>query len=389
VRQISNNIKETDYTRDAAEHLRSPIRDALRATIQQSQQMATQNATIDPQQLQQQGQALEQINRRFKQLSSAILPLSQEVIVLNNARTNLEQWRDSIERESKYVLRSVVLRILAILFALGAVLILSEVWRRVTFRYVSEARRRRQFLVLRRVVIGFLVCVVLTFGFVSQFSSLATFAGFITAGIAVGLQAVLLSIAAYFFIIGRYGIRVGDRISVAGVTGDVVDVGLVRMYVMELAGTGLDFYPTGRIVAFSNSVLFQTGSPLFRQIPGTEYTWHEVVVKIAPNGNYKAIQEKLMAAVERVYGKYRAEIEQQHATIERRVDILVDLPRPESRVQFADDGLELLVRYPVEIRRAPDADEEMTERVLDLIAKDEAVKAGVAGTPKIRSAIRG
>jgi len=389
VRQISNNIKETDYTRDAAEHLRAPIRDALRATIQQSQQMATQNASIDPQQLQQQRQALEEINARFKQLSSAILPLSQEVIVLNNARTNLEQWRDSIERESEYVLRSLVLRILTILLALGAVLILSEVWRRVTFRYVSDARRRRQFLVLRRVVIGFLVCVVLTFGFVSQFSSLATFAGFITAGIAVGLQAVLLSIAAYFFIIGRYGIRVGDRISVAGVTGDVVDVGLVRMYVMELAGTGLDFYPTGRIVAFSNSVLFQTGSPLFRQIPGTEYTWHEVVVKIAPHGNYRAVQEKLMAAVEQVYGKYRADIEQQHATIERRVDILVDLPRPESRVQFADDGLELLVRYPVEIRRAPDTDEEMTQRVLDLIAKDEAVKAAVAGTPKIRSAIRG
>lgn len=389
VRQISANIKETDYTRSAAEHLRSPLRDALRASIQQSQQMATQNASVDPQQLQEQRQELSEINTRFKQLTSAILPLSQEVIVLNNARTNLEQWRDSIARESKYVLRSVVLRVLGIILALAAVLILSEVWRRVTFRYVSDPRRRRQFLVLRRVVIGFLVCIVLTFGFVSQFSSLATFAGFITAGIAVGLQAVLLSIAAYFFIIGRYGIRVGDRISVAGVTGDVVDVGLVRMYVMELAGTGLDFYPTGRIVAFSNSVLFQTGSPLFRQIPGTEYTWHEVVVKIAPNGNYKGVQEKLMAAVEQIYGKYRAEIEQQHAAIERRVDILVDLPRPESRVQFADDGLELLVRYPVEIRRAPDTDEQMTQRVLDLIAKDESVKSAVSGTPKIRSAIRG
>jgi small-conductance mechanosensitive channel len=182
---------------------------------------------------------------------------------------------------------------------------------------------------------------------------------------------------------------VGDRISVAGVTGDVVDIGLVRMYVMELAGTGLDFYPTGRIVAFSNSVLFQTGTPLFRQIPGTEYTWHEVVVMVSANGNYKAVQEKLMAVVEQVYSKYRGEIEAKHAMIERRVDILVDLPRPESRLQFADDGLELLVRYPVEIRRAPDTDEEMTQRVLDLIAKDEAVKAAVSGTPKIRSAIRG
>jgi hypothetical protein len=48
-------------------------------------------------------------------------------------------------------------------------------------------------------------------GFVSEFSALATFAGFITAGIAVGLQAVLLSVATYFFIVGRYGIQVATE----------------------------------------------------------------------------------------------------------------------------------------------------------------------------------
>jgi small-conductance mechanosensitive channel len=259
----------------------------------------------------------------------------------------------------------------------------------IDFTNLSEPRRRRQFLVLRRVVIGFLIVIVLTVGFVSEFSSLATFAGFITAGIAVGLQAVLLSVAAYFFIIGRYGIRVGDRISVAGITGDVVDIGLVRLYLMELAGTGLDFYPTGRIVVFSNSVLFQTGTPLFKQIPGTEYAWHEVVVMIAPDGNHKSAEEKLVAAVNAVYSQYREEIERQHYAIERHVDIQVEVPRPEARLQFADAGLELLVRYPVEIRKAPDIDEEMTRKVLDLIETDEALKTAVSGNPKIRSAVKG
>jgi len=234
-----------------------------------------------------------------------------------------------------------------------------------------------------------MIVVVLILGFVSQFSSLATFAGFITAGIAVGLQAVLLSVAAYFFIIGRYGIRVGDRISVAGITGDVVDIGLVRLYLIEMAGTGLDFYPTGRIVVFSNAVLFQTGSPLFKQIPGTEYAWHEVVVMIAPQGDHKSAQAKLVGVVDAVYSQYRQEIERQHATIERRVDIQIETPRPEARLQFADAGLELLVRYPVAIRRAPDIDEEMTRRVLQLIETDEDLKKAVLGSPKIRSAIKG
>jgi small-conductance mechanosensitive channel len=387
--QIDGIIKETNYTRDVADRLRTPLRDALRTTIQRSQQLAAQPPATDPQPLQAEKQEFQELTERFKQLSGALLPLSQEIIVLNDSNTNSDEWRNSMASESKEVLRSFLVRVIGIVVALVVILVLSQIWRRITFRYVSDPRRRRQFLVMRRVVIGFLIVVVLILGFVSEFSSLATFAGFITAGIAVGLQAVLLSVAAYFFIIGRYGIRVGDRISVAGVTGDVVDIGLVRLYLMELAGTGLDFYPTGRIVVFSNAVLFQTSTPLFKQIPGTEYTWHEVVVMIAPGGNHKVAEEKLVAAVSSVYSRYKDAIERQHAAIERQVDIQVERPRPEARLQFADTGLELMVRYPVEIRRAPDTDEEMTRKVLELIETDGGVKAAVSGTPKIRSAVKG
>ena len=386
--QIDHLIKETTLTRDVADQLRTPLRVALRETIKQSEKLANLS-TSDPQQLQGERQGFQALTERFKQLSAALLPLSQEIIVLNDSKTNLVEWSNSINRESKYVLRSVLVRVFGIALALVVVLVLSEIWRHITFRYVSDPRRRRQFLVLRRVVIGFLIAIVLTMGFISEFSSLATFAGFITAGIAVGLQAVLLPVAAYFFIIGRYGIRVGDRITVAGITGDVVDIGLIRLYLMELAGTGLDFYPTGRIVVFSNAVLFQTGTPLFKQIPGTEYAWHEVVVMIAPDGNHKAAQEKLVAAVNTVYSQYQEEIESQHATIERRVDIQIEAPRPEARLQFADAGLELLVRYPVEIRKAPDIDEEMTRKVLDLIESDAQLRAAVSGNPRIRSAVKG
>jgi small-conductance mechanosensitive channel len=389
MRQIDSVVKETEYVRDVADRLRVPMRNALRATIEQSQNLANETPVTDPQQLDARRQTFQELTNRFKQLTDALMPLSQELIVLNDSKDNFAQWRDSIGRESKYILRSVLLRVAAIGLALVIILALSEVWRRITFRYVGDPRRRRQFLVLRRVVIGFLFVVVLILGFVSEFSSLATFAGFITAGVAVGLQAVLLSVAAYFFIIGRYGIRVGDRISVAGITGDVVDIGLVRLYLMELAGTGLDFYPTGRLVVFSNSVLFQAGTPLFKQIPGTEYAWHEVVVMVSPNGNHKAVQDKLVATVTALYSQYRHEIERQHADIERRVDIQIAMPHPEARIQFADAGLELQVRYPVEIRRAPDIDEEMTRRVLKLIEGDAELKAAISGNPKIRSAIKG
>src|SRR5579864_9096240 len=191
VHQIDGIIKETDYTRDIADHLRTPLRDALRATIQRSQKLAGQPPSTDLQELQAEKQEFQKLTERFKQFSGAVLPLSQEIIVLNDSKTNLEEWRNSIALESKHMLRSVLTRVIGILLALGVILFLSQIWRRITFRYVRDPRRRRQFLIMRRVVIGFLIGVVLLLGFVSEFSSLATFAGFITAGIAVGLQAVL------------------------------------------------------------------------------------------------------------------------------------------------------------------------------------------------------
>jgi small-conductance mechanosensitive channel len=269
------------------------------------------------------------------------------------------------------------------------VLLLSEIWRRLTLRYIRDARRRRQFLVLRRFVIGFLLGIVIILGFVSEFSSLATFAGFVTAGIAVGLQTVLLSVAAYFFVIGRYGIRVGDRISISGVTGDVIDIGIVRLYLMELAGPAVDLYPTGRIVVFSNSVLFQATTPLFKQLPGTDYSWHEVVLQLAPGGNHKFVQDKVGAAVNSVYENYRADIERQSNYIDGRVEFQMKSPSPESKLQFGDGGLELLVRYPVELRKEAEIDDHITRKLLEIINGDPELKAAVATSPKIRAVVKG
>ncbi len=193
---------------------------------------------------------------------------------------------------------------------------------------------------------GFLIVIVILLGFISEFSSLATFAGFITAGIAVGLQTVLLSVAAYFFVMGRYGIRVGDRISVAGITGDVVDVGLVRMYLMELAGSGIDLYSTGRIVVIPNSVLFQATTPLFKQIPGTKYVWHEVAVSLSQDADYSLVQKTLHDSVDSVHQEWGPKTESQSGPWDERLEIMVGPPTPSYRLQFVDAGPELVARYP-------------------------------------------
>ncbi len=387
-RDIDDLLKETAAVRATAESLRRPLRDAVTATLANGRKLADQPAPSDRAQAQAVQGNLRTITEQFKQTANALVPLSQEVLVLDQSKTNLLNWRQSIVNEAKSTLRSMLVNLLTILLALGILWALSELWRRWTFRYVHDLRRRRQFLLIRRVVVGFLIGIVLILGVVSDFTSIATFAGFATAGIVVGLQAILLSVAAYFFVIGRYGIRVGDRVSVAGVTGDVIDVGLVRFYLMELAGTDINLTATGRIVVFSNAVLFQATTPLFKQIPGTDYTWHEVALQLGPAADYQRVEKALGSAVNSVYERYREGFEAQHRGIENRIEIQMPVPTFQSKLQLADNGLELLLRYPAEIRKASQMDAEVTRAVLEAIQNSAGVKDAIVGSPKIRAVVR-
>ena len=389
LRQIDNLVRATSQLQDFVNGTRSPLRTQMRATIDQGRALSAQADNAQPGQPAPTKQDFDALAAKFDQIAAVEIPLSQEVLALNEAKANLTDWRNSIKVEYGIILRDVFIRVAIILGILGLLLLVSDLWKRMSFKYVSDARRRRQLLLLRRFVIGFLMGLIFILGFVSEFSALATFAGFITAGLAVGLQTILLSVAAYFFLIGRYGLRVGDRITIAGVTGDVVNIGIVRFYLLELAGTGIDLQPTGRVVAFANSVLFQATSPMFRQLPGTGYAWHEIAVALNPSANYALVEETMLQVIQGVYEKYKPMLDRQQRNIEQRFEIPFTPLTPKTQLQLTDSGLEAIVRYPVSLRHNAEADDEITRKLIELIAKNEELKASVSGLPKIRAAIRG
>jgi small-conductance mechanosensitive channel len=389
LRQIDNlTIQTTDLQR-LANDMRQPLRAQMRATIEQGRALSSAADNPQPGTQPPTKQDFDTLAAKFDQLAGVEVPLSREVAALDESKANLTDWRNSIHREYGIILRGILIRVAIIVGVLGLLLLLSDLWKRMTFRYISDSRRRRQILIVRRFVIGFMIGMVFIFGFVTEFSALATFAGFLTAGIAVGLQTILLSVAAYFFLIGRYGIRVGDRITIAGVTGDVVDVGFVRFYLLELAGTGIDLQPTGRVVAFPNAVLFQATTPMYRQVPGTDYTWHEIAVALQAGGNHKLVEDTMMQVVQNVYQKYQPVLDRQQQRIEQRFEVPFTPLKPKAQLQLSDTGLEAVVRYPVSLRHNVEADDEITRRLLEVIAKNEELKNTVAGLPRIRAAIRG
>jgi small-conductance mechanosensitive channel len=217
--------------------------------------------------------------------------------------------------------------------------------------------------------------------------SAVTYAGLLTAGIAVALQNVIVAMVGYFFLIGRYGIRVGDRVQISGVTGEVVDIGLVRMQVMELGGSAADT-PTGRVVAFSNSVVFQPTAGIFRQIPGTDFVWHEVSLTFAPDSDFKAVRERLLRAVEGVLADYHEEMDRQNRAMQRNLFAVPEGGlKPSSHLRLTPAGLEALVRFPVDLRHAGEIDERISREILKAVDQEPKLKlAGSATAITLRTA---
>ncbi|MGA2964177.1 MAG: hypothetical protein ABSD96_21125, partial [Candidatus Korobacteraceae bacterium] len=316
--------------------IRDPLTNQLRAIDQRGETLSAQSQSNDPAVLADRRKQIDALTADFKHLAAIVLPLAKASMLLEATSNNLNEWRSETNRTYWIQARGLLLRIGALLLAIILVGVAADFWRRTIYRYIQEPRRRNQFLLLRRIVVTVVIALILIFSLSTEIGSLVTFAGFLTAGIAIALQNVILSVAAYFLLIGRFGIRVGDRIQIGEVTGDVFDVGLVRMLLVELDTSGSEARATGRIVVFSNSVVFQPSSNFFKQFPGSNFAWRRISLTLAADVDYALAEQCISTAVAGVYKTYKPELEEQHRILESLLTIHIARAEPQTRLRLKE-----------------------------------------------------
>jgi small-conductance mechanosensitive channel len=375
---IDEATKSTNSLAETSRAMRTPLVADMKGLIREGDELTNQSDSQDPVVLAQQKKQLDALTASFKKLSASVLPLAKQSILLDLYQRSLANWRSAAAAQYSSELKNLLLRLGGLLAILAVVFFFSELWRRATFRYIQDARRRYQFMLLRRIVLWFLVAVIITVTFASELGSLATFAGLLTAGVAVALQNVILSVAGYFFLIGKYGVRVGDRVQIAGVTGDVIDIGLVRLHLMEL---GEGARPTGRVVVFSNAVVFQANAGLFKPVPGTKFVWHEITLTLPPQSDYHQVENRMLKAVKTVFADYKDRMQLEHLKMQHA---LTGLPvhdlDPESRLKLTPTGVEVVIRYPVELDQASEIDDRIARTVMDATDREAKVKVTGSGS---------
>jgi small-conductance mechanosensitive channel len=360
--------RRTEALQTTFARIRAPLIEQLKALSARGDALATQADTADSATLNRVRDQLDTLSNQFKQTSALLIPLSKEGVLLNQYRRNMSNWHDAVKNQYRNALKTLGVRVGVLAVLLAIVFAAAEVWRRAVVHYVQDSRRRYQFLLLRRIALWCLVIVIVGFAFASELGSIVTFAGLITAGLAVAMQSVLVSIVGYFFLIGKYGIRVGDRVQIGEVTGEVIDLGLVRLHLMELSGHGVSG-PTGRVVAFANSIVFQVSSGLFKQIHGVNLVWREITVSLPAGVDYAAAKEKLSAAVSNVLKDEREEIVRQTKEIQRATaSSSGGDAQPRVQLSFSAAGADAHIRYPVHLQNAAEIDERVSQSVFAVIS---------------------
>jgi small-conductance mechanosensitive channel len=145
--------------------------------------------------------------------------------------------------------------------------------------------------------------------------------------------------------------RVGDRIAVGDVFGDVYQIDSLNTTVWEIGspeqmGAVQAEQPTGRLVTFpNNEILTSTVINLTRDFP---YVWDELAVPIANESNLMLALEVLQKVADDLLGAYMEQPAQKYERILKKANINEQVAqKPQLFVSATDSWTNITIRYLV------------------------------------------
>jgi hypothetical protein len=261
LRIVDDEIRRTDKLRQSSNDLRNPLLASIKKRFPTGPENELQGN--DLRELEQKKARLDAVRDLVNAVSPAVLALYKQSVLLDVYTAHLRSWRAAVVAEVGSTWKNLILRLVGAALLISALVIIGAVGRRGTRRHVHDAERRHILLVIQRVVLWFIIVFIAAFACASDLTSLATFFGLLAAGVAFALQSFIIAALSYFVLVSRHGIRIGDRVQISEVIGDVTDIGWLQLRLREIDKSTQQ--ATGRMVTFSNSfVLLSPATGLYK-----------------------------------------------------------------------------------------------------------------------------
>ncbi|HKX00046.1 MAG TPA: mechanosensitive ion channel domain-containing protein [Bryobacteraceae bacterium] len=271
-----------------------------------------------------------------------------------------QRWRGLMDSQRRGVLHLLFGSLIAALAVLLAVLLISRAIRHAFGRFADHKRlhQLRVVAIIGVEVVGVLVVLLIVFGSPGQTS---TIIGLATAGLTVALKDFIVAFFGWFSLMGRNGLRVGDWVEINGVSGEVIEIGLLKTVLLEMGNWTSTGHPTGRRVAFVNS--FAIEGHYFNFSTAGQWLWDELQVALpSPDDPYQTAQQ-IRQAIERETEKDAQAAERDWERVTRQYGMRPFSAKPAVDLRPSGGGLNVIVRY---ITRAPQR-YEMKSRLFEAI----------------------
>lgn len=282
---------------------------------------------------------------------------------------------DNIRR---WMLDPTVAKLVVIVIGFIVIFIVGRLLARTAKRFISDnsARYRIRKLIgfARYVAAAFLLAVV----FGNRLTGLTVAFGVAGAGIAFALQEVITSVAGWIALTFSHFYSPGDRIQLGGITGDVIDIGVLRTALMEVgAWVDGDLY-NGRIVRVANSFVFK--APVFNYSADFPFLWDEIRVPIRYGGDRELARKLLLQSAHDVVGDYTIEAQAAWTRMLRKYRLEEARIEPMVTLVATDNWLDFTVRYVVDYRRRRITKDALFTSVLNAIDGTKGSVALASGT---------
>jgi small-conductance mechanosensitive channel len=177
---------------------------------------------------------------------------------------------------------------------------------------------------------------------------LALATGIVGAGIAFASQEVIGSFGGYLNIVSASLYRIGDRVRIGDVVGDVMDIAMLRTTVMEIGEWVKADQYTGRIVTIANRAVFS--APVYNYTQHWHYLWDEIMIPVTYKSDWRRAGELMLEHGQAYSSHLQSEAQAElHAMVQRY--LVHDTPvEPTLYVVMTDNWIELTLRYVVEAR---------------------------------------
>lgn len=249
---VDEKVRLTDTLTLSTNNLRIPLAGFITHLIQR---VATSNSpTSDLLSLREQKSHLDAITVDLKELSPVIVALDKQKVLLAEYKSHVLPWRIAVAGQYRQAWKQLLIRVIIILAIIGILVAIGHLSRRFTLRHIHDPNRQRFISMSHQFLTLFAITVVIVFALASDLKSVATYFGLLSAGLLLALENVILATLGSLLLVGKRGIRIGDRVQVSGVTGDVIDMGLLQFQLKEFNVENGRY--TGHVATFSNSLVF-------------------------------------------------------------------------------------------------------------------------------------